>query len=295
MEFPTLLAEQDSVKEMGYSDAMEIYFWQPRSKVDDFLARQSRFFSKRLTGGALRATNFGDELGPWIVKRMLDALAITPSPGALSRTSPALLSVGSVIQMARNGDVVWGTGHLGGKGRAIRTGVRDLRIHALRGPLTRKLLVDKYALGPVPEVFGDPAVLIPHLFPEIAPVGKSQTLIIPHLDDQVPRLDFSKFELMLPSSDFLKVISTIAGAERLITSSLHGKIIADAYGVPCNVYKGRTTNSFKFQDYALGTGQSEIKIFDSLELAMQAKTSRPKTLEGVMERLFDSFPRDIWH
>ena len=62
-------------------------------------------------GSVIRAKrpigNFGDLLGPVVVDRMLASRGIT------SRAAPVparLLAVGSILQYARTGDTVWGSG-----------------------------------------------------------------------------------------------------------------------------------------------------------------------------------------
>jgi len=55
-----------------------------------------------------------------------------------------------------------------------------------------------------------------------------------------------------PSWDPLEVVRQIGSCKRIVTSSLHGMIVADAFGIPrrveiCNKLDGGT---FKFRDYS---------------------------------------------
>lgn len=88
-------------------------------------------------------SNFGDALGPWIVNKLL----CSNVPRAKDGDSDVLFAIGSIIHYStkfRN-VTVWGSGiepHYGGDLSP------DLRILALRGPLTAKLLKCSLLLTP---------------------------------------------------------------------------------------------------------------------------------------------------
>lgn len=272
---------------------VEIYSWAPRSRLGDMISNRFRWFRKNFRPRS--KTNFGDELGPWIVSRILELNGITPSKSVLRSSSPTFFSVGSVTSLARNGDIIWGSGHLNEIKPALMPGVNSLEIYALRGPLTRDLLVRGIGFGGLPEVYGDPAILVPYLFPEIEPIPcDGRVLVIPHIDDPMPQESSDDFEFISAQMPFREVVARIAGAERVVTSSLHAKILSDSYGIPNVVYQGATTSKFKFDDYALGVGGSVFEMVPSLDQALLQTTGSSLKVTEVQGRLLDSFPYHVW-
>ncbi|MET0839303.1 MAG: polysaccharide pyruvyl transferase family protein [Marmoricola sp.] len=194
--------------------------------------------------------NFGDLLSPWLVGRMSERPVVFAPP-----RGPSHVAVGSVVTRARAGSVVWGSGSFGTERQSLFSTSADYR--AVRGPLTRSRLHD---LGiHCPPVYGDPALLVPLWYwPEVErthDVG----IVIRHSehrwrdldqDDSVKVIDFG-------SSDIETVLREILSCRRIISSSLHGLVIADAYGIP-NAWlgtEGRVGGSrpnggeFKYLDY----------------------------------------------
>jgi pyruvyltransferase len=78
---------------------VELVHWNPRPAL--FSGRLGKRVRIRP-----RINNFGDLLGPVIVRRLLELRGIDPKRGRPTR----LLSVGSVLRLAREGDTIWGTG-----------------------------------------------------------------------------------------------------------------------------------------------------------------------------------------
>ena len=198
--------------------------------------------------------NFGDLLSPWLVGR----IARRPVVHA-PRESPSFVAVGSVAARARRDSTVWGSGAFGSERRSMFThsfqSTADYR--AVRGPLTRSRLLD---VGiDCPPVYGDPALLVPmHYWPEVEQTHEVGIVIrhSEHLwrdvapDGPVKVIDFG-------SGDVEAVIRDMLGCRRIISSSLHGLVIADAYGIP-NAWlgtDGRAGGSrpnggeFKYHDY----------------------------------------------
>ncbi|WP_149543143.1 polysaccharide pyruvyl transferase family protein, partial [Serratia marcescens] len=100
--------------------------------------------------------NAGDHLAKVIVEQML----ILQDKEIMDKKSSSnkLLSIGSVMHFANQGDCVWGTG-VNGKIPLDKLNFSRLDVRAVRGPKTRKVLQDKGI--DVPEVYGDPALLLP--------------------------------------------------------------------------------------------------------------------------------------
>jgi pyruvyltransferase len=131
------------------------------------------------------------------------------------------------------------------------------KIHAVRGPLTRDLLL-KQGFD-CPEIYGDPALLYPRFYkPNIK--KKYRFGIIPHYadfsDPWVQKFSNNPDVKIINIKDRTcnKFIDDIHECEILLSSSLHGIIAGDAYGIPSywielsNKVHGK---GFKFNDYFL--------------------------------------------
>lgn len=275
---------------------MEIYFWRPRSIPGAALARVSRTYRSRFKPSPRGRINFGDELGPLITGRILSRYGVRLSDIESSKNlRGTFFSVGSVTHVARNGDTIWGSGALGGIKPALAKGVYDLNIYAVRGPLTREELIQKHQIKGVPEVFGDPALLFPDLFPEIeARRTEKEFLIINHMDDDKPLSLRDDCDYISANLDPIEMAKKISGAATVVTSSLHGKILSDAYGVPSIIFKGKKTKPFKYDDYSLATRGHAERIYPDIDSALKARPEAPPELEGLKDGLLRSFPIEVF-
>lgn len=72
-----------------------------------------------------------------------------------------LLSIGSVMHFAKDNDSIWGTG-INGKINESHLKFKNLDVRAVRGPRTREFLMGRGIM--VPEIYGDPGLLLPMFF-----------------------------------------------------------------------------------------------------------------------------------
>lgn len=202
--------------------------------------------------------NFGDDLNVWLWDELM--------PGWRGWSADRLLvGVGTIL----NADhlpldpvkLVIGSGY----GYGSPPDVADLRkwdVRCVRGPNTARVLglPDSCAIT-------DPAALISRLpaFADIPKTGK--TLFIPHVSsDCSPDFDWpaicasAGIEYVSPRGESRSVIRAIAGADRVITESMHGAIIADAFRVPwIAVSLSRVFNDVKWRDWFESLGvEAEI-------------------------------------
>jgi len=242
---------------LGYYPSSETLFWWRR---DD------------------STRNFGDELSPLIVERIVGRKISASSSADTGR----LLAIGSILHYAKNGDIVWGSGV---NGKIKRVTATTLDVRAVRGPLTRKFLMEQGIK--CPEIYGDPALLLPLLFPELKPVPVEDFIVIPNLNEIEEYQGLP--HLVLPTDDCFQIIQKILGAKLVISGALHGIIVAEAFGIPA--VHLRITNKeplFKYQDYYLGTGRKTFKMASSLEEALRLGGEvLPKC---DLEKLLNSFP-----
>ncbi|UOA28321.1 polysaccharide pyruvyl transferase family protein [Pseudosulfitobacter sp. DSM 107133] len=194
--------------------------------------------------------NFGDALSPWLF-RQITGLETLQNNGEI----PSYIAIGSILNRVRDETVVWGTGSFGPEPpRQIN---RHATYHAVRGPLTRARVLDKG--GACPRVYGDPALLTPLFHRPKVPKTHEIGLVLRWSDtDWLRRSVGDGVRLIdLGTDDVETVLDAMLGCQRIITSSLHGLVIADAYGIP-NAWlysdspKGR---EFKFYDYFLSVNK----------------------------------------
>lgn len=174
-------------------------------------------------------------------------------------------ATGSILQWIKAENVhVWGIGFIGDN---LSLSIKITKVHGVRGPLTRanllKLGVD------CPEVYGDPALLLPLLYkPDIK--KKYKLGIVPHYADfKDPVLDnFREQDDILViditkrgGGDYTRFLNEILSCDKIVSTSLHGLIAADAYGVPAvwgKISDKIVGDGFKFQDYQQSVGRGSL-------------------------------------
>lgn len=195
--------------------------------------------------------NFGDALAPLLLARFA---GIKVEWDTISHSSVA--SIGSILEHI---PPLW-DGYIVGSGKLVENsrlyvmsmGKLQPTILGLRGPLSARGIPGDYAIG-------DPGILADEL------VGQQIKLwdlgILPHFSDKelVPR-----FKALMPAGvtvreidpgqEPLEVIRQIGACRRMVTSSLHGMILSDAFGIPRRVEIAKTLEKdggdFKFRDYS---------------------------------------------
>ncbi len=209
--------------------------------------------------------------------------AADPAPAFRGR----LLTVGSVLHFATAGDVVWGSG-LNGKVATELPAVLDVR--ALRGPFTRCAVL---AAGlDAPAVHGDPALLAAELWPELRPASGGPDrgpIAVPNLHE-IERFD--EAVRVSPIGDPFEVMREIAGAEFVTGSSLHGVILADAFGIPSRPVRSEVEHPFKYVDYYASTGRYNVEFASSFEHALELGPVPVPEID--LDALVRAFPADLW-
>jgi len=232
--------------------------------------------------------NFGDEIGPVIVRAILRAEGLAAPED--SRTNGRLVSVGSVLHLTAPGDHVWGSG-LNAKRPLHEVPMVDLHFHAVRGPQTARTLEE--AGAEVPHVFGDPGLLLT-VVPEFAALqGIEKTrrrAVIPNFNDLTSYR--SHPDLVSPLQDPLTVAREIARSEFVVGSSLHAMVFADALGVPSRLVASGVEHPFKYDDYYLGSGRAKQQTATDIEQAMALGPVDPPDFDPAP--LLEAFPRELF-
>ncbi len=232
------------------------------------------------------ANNLGDIISPIIIDYVAKQRGIDTEKKIAS--TKHLYAVGSVITAGCQDCTVWGSGILNSK-ILYRLKSRALDVRAVRGPITRLILME-YGYC-VPEVYGDPAVLMPLLYnPEVE--KKYKISVITHMDENtnIPE-DCNRISIL--TEDFRSFVEQIKASEKVVSSSLHGIIFAESYGVPAVLLKPNV-DLLKYYDYYYGTGRYHFPIAETVE---QARTLMPANIPDftdMQKNLLDTFPEDLW-
>ncbi len=208
----------------------------------------------------LESSNFGDDLNRTFLSELTGKEVIPYSFSVASRcfSRPHYLCIGSILhRCSRPGAVVWGSGM---KSPATLRGKRKrIRVCAVRGPLTRARLLESGV--DCPPVYGDPAILMPLLYHPAVPEKRYRIGLIPHLHDlHYPVVSWYAEQPGVHLFDLRKYprwrqfVDELLSCEMVLSSSLHGCILADAYGIPNLQVKfvaDLERENFKFEDYHL--------------------------------------------
>jgi len=214
--------------------------------------------------------NFGDDINP----SFFEAIGGRRVRFAADPRRPHLLGAGSILGRATPASIVCGSGLLEPpSGSAGRPG----RLVAVRGEKSAEALA-----APAETFLGDPLVLVDTLVepqPTRHPVG-----IIPHVRSVARwRARAPRGALLLdPGLEPWRLIREIAACELILSQSLHGLIVADAFSIP-NVWiapsEAMAGGRFKFDDYFSTLDAPKECVPEAAALA-----SRPDTLPARVGR-----------
>ena len=256
----------------------------------------------RLVDGAIPLTwwtfapNFGDLLSPYLVRaltgievKLIDKYPSVPGIAhrlaylVRARHPFSYLAVGSIINRADAKSVVWGSGAFGTEHSSNLS--RGASYRAVRGPLTRNLL--RLAGIDCPQTYGDPALLMPTVYRPAVPKTHRVGVIVRHSErDRLrARTDDDVLLIDMRRDDIETAISDMLSCERLVAASLHGLILADAYGIPSAWLSSNTPKGleFKFDDYFLS--------IDKVRRPQEVDFSVPRLTSAQLDRLtFDDRP-----
>lgn len=219
-------------------------------------------------GLGIGKVNFGDDLNVPLIEYLSAARVRLYNTLLCKKGKENLLAIGSIIENFCNEDsIIWGSGAMFGD-KPLRH--KPKKVCSVRGPLTREYLISQGV--ECPDIYGDPALLFPIYFTPKAE-KKYKLGIIPHYSDfNLPHL--MSFREAHPEILFIQlqnyiswqdIITKICSCEKIVSSSLHGMILSDAYGIPnirmvcSNAIEG---GDFKYKDYMKGVGRQYQEPID---------------------------------
>lgn len=221
--------------------------------------------------------NFGDQLAPHLLE-FYSGLTSTWSPIA----SADVVVVGSILEHIPPGWAghILGAGKIG-DGRPVTVG--KAHVHAIRGPLSAQGIRGDFALG-------DPGLLADEMVD--VDTRDIELGLVPHWSDTQLAYDWRfqpyKPVVISPWKDPIDVIKMIGRCKKIVATSLHGIILADAFGIPRRTeiadklardkWEG---NLFKFRDYNASVGVP-FKIGET-------QTAKRGNVEDRKHELYDAF------
>lgn len=240
-------------------------------------------------GKKVRSHNLGDDLNYAVVSYLSKKRIVNYKYSYISLFKPRnYMCIGSITDYLTNEEsIIWGSGFLrGNKNNPIK---KPKEVLAVRGPLTREYLLSQGIS--CPEIYGDPVLLLPMVYPIKEKVKKYKIGLIPHYKDyELENVrQFKKTfgdDVLIISMEFYEkwqdVIDQINECELIASSSLHGLIISDAYGIPNAWVKLSDNNSgkdMKFPDYFQSCGRKQLNAIDFTEKAIDYDIIKQESLK----------------
>ena len=215
--------------------------------------------------------NWGDDINYYFLREIVARPLVL-----LNRTSLAFrlnlrnyLVIGSTIDMlCRTNTDVWGAGIINGNNPLK---IKPRKVYAVRGPLTRAKLLEEGI--ECPEIYGDPALLTP-LYYRPDKQKRYKYGIISHVSNQATVANLSINGKHISECADVRIINLgqyihwhdvidqVCECESILSSSLHGLIVAEAYHVP-NVWiefgKPLIGGHYKFHDFFMSIHRDREK------------------------------------
>jgi pyruvyltransferase len=241
--------------------------------------------------GEIIPSNWGDDLNYFFIKEIVKQKWLPYAEAPITRYfhKKNYVIIGSIIDMVMTPkSIVWGAGLITANPRNI---VRPLKIHAVRGPKTREILL-KNGIN-CPAIYGDPALLLPFYYQPKDKSKKFKLGFIPHyshinqfltLYSHNPNICVIKVRNYYEWHSF---IDKICQCEYIASTSLHGLIISEAYGIP-NVWlkmeSGELSNTFKFEDFYASINKTpDGLIFNSFLTLDEIINTCKKWKKGMLD------------
>lgn len=228
-----------------------------------------------LKKGRLLHNNFGDDLNLYLLSELSKRKIVFYDYSIVCKIfhKKRILAIGSILgKWIDNNCIIWGAGSQ--LDCEFAPHVNPI-IKAVRGPKTRNWLI-KSGMQ-CPKIYGDPALLLPKIYKPNIKV-RNFIGIIPHiLDEDSEELStFLKYHKKIKVislknyGEWRNVINDLCSCQMIISSSLHGLILSDAYNIP-NIwvkikYSLGGKDYFKYNDYFLSVGRPERQPIDIINI-----------------------------
>ena len=239
------------------------------------------------------SNNFGDELNEYIIKRIISNTNLKihfinlAKKNKYNKKIRSFSLIGSIMHLLPDNTDVIGSG-VNPNYPNIN---KKLNILSLRGNLSKQYLNNHLGYKIDKIIFGDPALLIPRLFPEwLAPLPASETGneigIIPHFND-IPYVEqlmktnnLKKIDCCYPNQPAKIVIDFIRSKKIIISSSLHGIILSEMLEKDTKwiMFDGslKSESEFKYVEYYNSTNRYDINYAKTIKEAISISIPKPE-------------------
>ena len=264
--------------------------------------------------------NFGDLLGPYIFKKITGIEPVGVHVNDLtvrdSINFDHYLTVGSILKHVTPNSIIWGIGVMNrGDFKLIKDKINKTNVFGVRGYETINEL-NKIGGTELNNIsVGDPAILLPLLYRPKANRKKYKLGLIPHCSEfKEVNSAVNWHDVMLIKLDDLrnyknieKIIDQIVSCDKIISSSLHGIIVAHSYAVPAAWHNFthiteqelQGTTHLKFKDYFSSVELSyfsPLRGLSSINMIPENQYTLPTSgkLQSIQEDLLSSCPFNIY-
>lgn len=277
--------------------------------------------------------NLGDALSPIIVSAMT---GLPVKHCGFDADCERLVAVGTIGQAQRNGHVhFWGTGLDDGlfqpnAAKYSRPPATAFEVHAMRGPYSANAL--RRAGQHAPEIYGDPVWFLPKLVDSRQVEKRYDLGVVVHISElerksaHAPIKELiERYKIPPALRQSIRIINTYArpsaralfdktmeilSCRRIASTSFHGLVIAEAFGIPClwfakypggrvtvDIHDEKVRIDHRVRDFYAGAGTRDFSYYalppkhaPEWPGLMDAIDALWKPLNYDSRSLFDAFP-----
>lgn len=220
--------------------------------------------------GNLRHDNWGDDMNIFFLQMITGKTVLTLPETAMARALRIknYVCIGSTLTFWDMKDsIVWGSGILDTT-IGLKFISKPAKIMAVRGPLSRKWALEQGV--DCPEIYGDPILLLPDYYsPNVEKTGAIG--VVPHYSDindpvfdNLKKNDKVRFIPTREYDSWQAFVDAIVECSVIVSSSLHGLIVAYAYGIPAVWVKNKNKTDgwdTKFKDFYYSINLYNVKPY----------------------------------
>lgn len=247
--------------------------------------------------------NVGDLLNEYLIPLVSGKNIIKVSGNAVSH----MRAIGSLLGSTSSKSIIWGAGSIDGRPPARKLNRRN--VLAVRGKLTKQLIESTGISLSSDLPLGDPAVITPSFYMPKS-VKTTKIGVVPHFIDEkrieslkiIENPDCKIISVRQPPERF---IDELISCEFVLSTSLHGLILADVYKIPnkwIKVSDDLLGGTYKFNDYYSTTDhpkESPIPLASNDEVATLissvAREAHVKHYTKEVSSLIAAFPKKFMH